>query len=213
MTCGGGPVPPPQDWEAMVGLLLEEKGGVQLNDEEEALLIELMTCAVQRATGANPPAGRSRGRVSHHRAQPHESRAGLLRHSSSYLWLVIFPARFVQMLSNKEKRAMEEAKEALSSVLMVAMPDLISKVGYNRVNLLHSCQPGPLAQSVERGADNAKVESSSLSWTTFFFFLIALALWYPRLYSMAPRPRARLTWRAYRSSSSWSFTRNTDCRR
>ena len=28
---------------------------------------------------------------------------------------------------------------------------------------------GPLAQSVERGADNAKVESSSLSWTTFFF--------------------------------------------
>ena len=28
---------------------------------------------------------------------------------------------------------------------------------------------GPLAQSVERGADNAKVESSSLSWTNFFF--------------------------------------------
>ena len=29
---------------------------------------------------------------------------------------------------------------------------------------------GPLAQSVERRADNAKVESSRLSWTTLFFF-------------------------------------------
>ena len=29
---------------------------------------------------------------------------------------------------------------------------------------------GPLAQSVERRADNAKVESSRLSWTTVFFF-------------------------------------------
>ncbi len=32
---------------------------------------------------------------------------------------------------------------------------------------------GPLAQSAERGADNAKVVSSSLTWTisyTFFFF-------------------------------------------
>lgn len=48
----------------MAGMLLEEKGGLQLNDEEEALLIELMACSVQRATGANPPAGRSRGRVS-----------------------------------------------------------------------------------------------------------------------------------------------------
>ena len=30
---------------------------------------------------------------------------------------------------------------------------------------------GPLAQSVERRADNAKVESSRLSWTTVFSFL------------------------------------------
>ena len=28
---------------------------------------------------------------------------------------------------------------------------------------------GPLAQSAERRADNAKVVSSSLTWTTFFF--------------------------------------------
>ena len=32
------------------------------------------------------------------------------------------------------------------------------------------CQVGPLAQSVERGADNAKVVSSRLTWTTFFYF-------------------------------------------
>ena len=31
-----------------------------------------------------------------------------------------------------------------------------------------SCWKGPLAQSVERGADNAKVVSSRLTWTTFF---------------------------------------------
>ena len=30
---------------------------------------------------------------------------------------------------------------------------------------------GPLAQSVERGADNAKVVSSRLTWTNFFLFL------------------------------------------
>ena len=30
------------------------------------------------------------------------------------------------------------------------------------------CQPGPLAQSAERRADNAKVVSSRLTWTTFF---------------------------------------------
>ena len=32
---------------------------------------------------------------------------------------------------------------------------------------------GPLAQSVERRADNAKVESSRLSWTTFFLYFPA----------------------------------------
>ena len=35
------------------------------------------------------------------------------------------------------------------------------------------CASGPLAQSVERRADNAKVESSRLSWTTFFFSLLS----------------------------------------
>lgn len=33
-----------------------------------------------------------------------------------------------QVLSNREKRAMEEAKEGLSGTLMVALPELISKV-------------------------------------------------------------------------------------
>ena len=31
-------------------------------------------------------------------------------------------------------------------------------------------QSGPLAQSVERGADNTKVVSSRLTWTKFLFF-------------------------------------------
>ena len=35
------------------------------------------------------------------------------------------------------------------------------------VHFLHRCCGGPLAQSVERGADNAKVESSRLLWTNF----------------------------------------------
>ena len=35
-------------------------------------------------------------------------------------------------------------------------------------------QPGPLAQSVERGADNAKVVSSRLTWTNFLNFIYSL---------------------------------------
>ena len=35
---------------------------------------------------------------------------------------------------------------------------------------LHVLCEGPLAQSVERGADNAKVVSSRLTWTNFFCF-------------------------------------------
>ena len=33
-----------------------------------------------------------------------------------------------QVLSNREKKSMEEEKEKLSGTLMVALPDLISKV-------------------------------------------------------------------------------------
>lgn len=33
-----------------------------------------------------------------------------------------------QVLSNREKKAMEEEKDKLSGTLMVALPDLISKV-------------------------------------------------------------------------------------
>lgn len=55
--------PPPQDWDAMVSLLLDEKCGIVFTDDEEGVLIEIMACAVRRATGAKPPAGRGRGRV------------------------------------------------------------------------------------------------------------------------------------------------------
>ena len=40
-----------------------------------------------------------------------------------------------------------------------SVPDIVASVG----------KDGPLAQSVERCADNAKVESSRLPWTIFFF--------------------------------------------
>ena len=53
-----------QDWESMVSLLLDDKCGISLIDEEEGVLIEIMTCAVCKATGVSPPAGRGRGRVS-----------------------------------------------------------------------------------------------------------------------------------------------------
>ena len=51
------------DWEAMTQLLLEEKSSFSLKDEEVKALIEIMTCAIRRASGATPPAGRSRGKV------------------------------------------------------------------------------------------------------------------------------------------------------
>ena len=38
------------------------------------------------------------------------------------------------------------------------------------VHVWNTKQPGPLAQSVERRADNAKVVSSRLTWTNFFSF-------------------------------------------
>ena len=47
----------------MTRLLLDEKCGIVLNSEEEAVLIEVMACAVRRAVGATPPAGRAKGKV------------------------------------------------------------------------------------------------------------------------------------------------------
>ena len=52
-----------QDWEAMTSMLLDDKCGVVLNDEEESVLIEIMTCAAKRATSTATPSGRARGRV------------------------------------------------------------------------------------------------------------------------------------------------------
>lgn len=47
-----------------MSLLLDEKCGILLTDEEEGVVIEVMACAVRRATTASLPPGRSRGRVS-----------------------------------------------------------------------------------------------------------------------------------------------------
>ena len=46
-----------------MSLLLDEKCGVVLANEEEGVVIEVMACAVRRATTASLPPGRSRGRV------------------------------------------------------------------------------------------------------------------------------------------------------
>ena len=52
-----------QDWESMVSLLLDDKCGIVLTDEEEGALIEVMTCAVRRAVGTGTPPARMRGKV------------------------------------------------------------------------------------------------------------------------------------------------------
>ena len=46
-----------------MSLLLDEKCGVVLTNEEEGVVIEVMACAVRRATTPRLPPGRSRGRV------------------------------------------------------------------------------------------------------------------------------------------------------
>ena len=47
----------------MSSMLLDDKCGVVLNDEEESVLIEIITCAAKRATSTAIPTGRARGRV------------------------------------------------------------------------------------------------------------------------------------------------------
>lgn len=51
------------DWEATSQLLLEDKCSFTLLDEEVKALLEVMTCAARRASGATPPSGRARGKV------------------------------------------------------------------------------------------------------------------------------------------------------
>ncbi len=53
-----------QDWESMTQLLLDNNCGLKLSEMDEIVLVEIMSCAVRRATGTNPPAGRTRGKVS-----------------------------------------------------------------------------------------------------------------------------------------------------
>ncbi len=52
-----------QDWESMTTLLLDDKCGIKLSETDEGVLVEIMSCAIRRATGTNPPAGRAKGRV------------------------------------------------------------------------------------------------------------------------------------------------------
>ena len=48
----------------MTQLLLDTNCGLKLSEMDEIVLVEIMSCAVRRATGTSPPAGRARGRVS-----------------------------------------------------------------------------------------------------------------------------------------------------
>ncbi|KAJ0049771.1 hypothetical protein NL108_003532, partial [Boleophthalmus pectinirostris] len=48
-----------RDWETMTAYLLSDTG---ILDEEEGALIELMVCAIQRASQATPPVGRTQGK-------------------------------------------------------------------------------------------------------------------------------------------------------
>ena len=50
----------------MTTLLLDDKCGIKLSETEEVVLVEIMSCAIRRATGTNPPAGRAKGRVRIH---------------------------------------------------------------------------------------------------------------------------------------------------
>ena len=53
----------PQDWDAMVSLLLDDKAGVVLSGQEEGVLIEILACAVRRAVGSGVPPARTKGKV------------------------------------------------------------------------------------------------------------------------------------------------------
>ena len=59
-----------------------------------------------------------------------------------------------------------------------------SKKSCENLNETSNRQCGPLAQSVERGADNAKVVSSSLTRTNFFHFDSTFSLVGNIVYSM-----------------------------
>ena len=49
-----------QDWNSYLSLLLDETCGVVLSSQEEVALLEIMTCAVKRLSGA---IGRLRSKV------------------------------------------------------------------------------------------------------------------------------------------------------
>ena len=63
------------------------------------------------------------------------------------------------------------------STLLVIYVSLFRQVHVVCV-LRYLLSTGPLAQSVERRADNAKVVSSRLTWTTYSFFCLLLCFYF-----------------------------------
>ena len=99
----------------MATLLLDSSCGVELNASEEKALVEVLACAVRRAGGSTPSGLKGKGKVSSH---PTSSSSFLVQS----LWSL------VQAMSARERRAVEQDKEAIASKLIPVLPDLISKV-------------------------------------------------------------------------------------
>ena len=140
----------------MTQLLLDEPScsKLTLGDEEETALVEIMCCAIQRAIGTNHPPGRGKPRVCI---------------SLSWSAVILISLYCVDWSSRQEAFAISEGRTEPS---LYDRTTCTSNQGnaFNSMNIKRILQSGPLAQSVERGADNAKVVSSSLTRTKFFFF-------------------------------------------
>ena len=69
-------------------------------------------------------------------------------------------------------RTLVLAKKEISVEEYSAFAEEYHQARYLNSKIIEPLPDGPLAQSVERRADNAKVVSSRLTWTTknFFFF-------------------------------------------
>ena len=154
----------------MTQLLLDEPSCsmLTLGDEEETALVEIMCCAIQRAIGTNHPPGRGKPRV-----------CIRLSWSSSHS----ISLYYVDWSSRQE--ALAVSKGRIESSLYDRTTWTSSQGNaFNSTNIWHGVQSGPLAQSVERGADNAKVVSSSLTRTKFFSFLTDVFMFAYVMYSM-----------------------------
>ena len=143
----------------MTQLLLDEPSCsmLTLGDEEETALVEIMCCAIQRAIGTNHPPGRGKPRVC------------ISLSTSSVL---IYSFIFVDWSSRQETFAISEGRIESSFYDRATCTTSQGNV-FKSMNIRPYVQSGPLAQSVERGADNAKVVSSSLTRTNVFVFVFS----------------------------------------